>query len=81
MNKNRIPPTSELHLLLQGADLAEAVKELENAINGDECHDKVAEFLRCELDELPNAVPENIEPRWLRELLFCIIAHRTHLGI
>ena len=81
MDKKRIPPTSELHLLLQGADLAEAKQELDNAANGDECHDKVAEYLRCDLDDLPDAVPENIEPNWLRELLFCIMAHRKNQGV
>jgi hypothetical protein len=80
-NKDRLPPDSELRLLLRGADLAAAKQELENAQNGDECLDKVAFFLHCELNELPKDIPTNTEPSWVHELLFAIKAHREFNGV
>jgi hypothetical protein len=81
IDKKRVPPVSELQLLLTGADLQEALQELENAQNGDACHDKVAELLHCELKDLPKEIPERLEPKWLRELMFTILAHRNFNGV
>lgn len=80
MNPKRIPSAKELRVLLSGADLQEALDELEKATLGDECHDMVAKFLRMPLEELPKEVDEHVEPIWLRTLLFCILAHRVHAG-
>jgi len=76
----RIPTAYDLHQMLQGVDLDSAKAEIEKAKNGLPCHEAVLMMLQENLEELPQDPPD-VEPLWLRNLLFCILAHRKHQGV
>jgi hypothetical protein len=81
IDKKRIPPESELRLLLSGFELAEAKKALENAVTGDEGLEGIAHLLRCDIDDIPDELPQQTDPRWVKELMFAIKAHRIYNGV
>lgn len=76
----RIPLPYDLHQLMQGADLDSAKAELDKAKEGQPCHEAVLMMLQENLEELPQDPPD-VEPAWLRNLLFAILSHRKHQGV
>jgi hypothetical protein len=80
-DKRRIPPDFELQLLLKGQDLEDAKQALANAVTGEECIEAVARLLRCDLKDLPEELPQQTDPRWVKELMFAIQSHRIFKGV